>query len=135
MPTKKNNNNEMKNPMEGKKVIFVENPSEPKNADGVCGHLEAVGISDTKRSLYDRFWKREIDIVLSALGLIILSPAFLVLCIAVYVDDPGPIFFSQKRIGLNKKYYKLHNLVSTSRFSIKRGQGAELRHGCNEIAA
>ncbi len=108
MSTKKNNNNEMKNPMEGKKVIFVENPSEPKNADGVCGHLEAVGISDTKRSLYDRFWKRGIDIVLSALGLIILSPVFLILCIAVYVDDPGPIFFSQKRIGLNKKYYKLH---------------------------
>ena len=37
------NNPAQKNPMEGKKVIFVENQSEPANADGVCGHLEAVG--------------------------------------------------------------------------------------------
>ena len=37
-----------KNPMEGKKVRFVEVPSEPANADGVCGHLEAVGESEHK---------------------------------------------------------------------------------------
>ena len=96
------------NPMEGKKVIFVENPTEAENADGIRGHLEAAGISDGKRSLYDRFWKRGIDIVLSALGLIVLSPVFLIISIAVFVDDPGPIFFSQKRIGLDKKYFLLH---------------------------
>ena len=50
---------EMKNPMEGKKVIFVENSAEPENADGARGHLEAIGESDTERSIYDRFWKRE----------------------------------------------------------------------------
>ncbi len=33
---------------------------------------------------------------------------FLIICIAVFVDDPGPVFFSQKRIGLNKRYFKLH---------------------------
>ena len=94
--------------MEGKKVIFVENSAEPENADGVCGHLKAIGESDIKRSLYDRFWKRGIDIVLSTLGLIILSQVFLILCIAVFVDDPGPTFFSQKRIGLNKRYIRIH---------------------------
>lgn len=104
----KTGNQEMKNPMEGKKVIFVEDPSEAENADGKRGHLEAVGKSEGKRSLYDRFWKRGIDIVLSALGLIVLSPVFLIISIAVYIDDPGPIFFSQKRIGLNKRYYWLH---------------------------
>lgn len=100
--------NEYTNPMMGKKVIFVEDSSEKENADGVCGHLEAIGESLGRRSLYDRFWKRGTDIVLSALGLIILSPVFLIICIAVFVDDPGPIFFSQKRIGLNKKYIKIH---------------------------
>ena len=35
-----------RNPMEGKKVIFVENQNEKENADGVCGHLEAVGESE-----------------------------------------------------------------------------------------
>ena len=96
------------NPMQGKKVIFVGDSSESENADGVCGHLEAVGESDGKRSLYDRFWKRGIDIVLSALGFVILSPVFLIISIAVFVDDPGPIFFSQKRIGLNKRYIRIH---------------------------
>ena len=62
---------EMKNPMEGKKVIFVEDESEAENADGKRGHLEAVGASEGKRSLYDRFWKRGIDVILSALGLIV----------------------------------------------------------------
>ena len=39
------NQPEQKNPLEGKKVIFVENENEPENADGVRGHLEAVGES------------------------------------------------------------------------------------------
>ena len=37
------NKPEEQNPMEGKRVVFIENPDEPANADGVCGHLEAVG--------------------------------------------------------------------------------------------
>lgn len=102
------NKNEYVNPMQGKNVIFIEDSSETENADGICGHLEAVGKSDGKRSLYDRFWKRGIDIVLSALGITILSPVFLIICVAVFVDDPGPIFFSQKRIGLDKRYLKIH---------------------------
>ena len=97
-----------KNPMEGYKVIFIENNSEAENADGIRGHLVAVGPSAGKRSFYDRFIKRFIDIILSLLGLIILSPLILIICIAVFVDDPGPILFAQKRIGLNKKYFKLH---------------------------
>jgi O-antigen biosynthesis protein WbqP len=99
---------ENRNPMEGKKVIFVENSSEPRNADGVCGHLEAIGPSDGKRSFYDRLWKRGIDIILSLCLLIILSPLLLMISIAIFIDDPGPIVFSQMRIGLNKKYFKLH---------------------------
>ena len=34
---------DQKNPFEGKKVIFVEDNTEPENADGVRGHLEAIG--------------------------------------------------------------------------------------------
>ena len=40
------NDLEQKNPLEGKKVVFVENEEEPENADGVRGHLEAVGDVD-----------------------------------------------------------------------------------------
>ena len=42
------NESDQKNPLEGKKVIFVENDEEIENADGVRGHLEAIGDSDYK---------------------------------------------------------------------------------------
>ena len=34
---------DQQNPMEGKRIVFVESPEDPKNADGVSGHLGAVG--------------------------------------------------------------------------------------------
>ena len=46
--------------------------------------------------------KRGIDFVLSFLGLIVLSPVFLVLIIAIKIDSPGPILFRQKRVGIHK---------------------------------
>ena len=103
---------EEKNPMEGKKVRFVENKSEPANADGVCGHLEAVGSTNHKPFFYDKYVKRCLDIVLSFGGLIILSPVFLVLSLWIVIDDPGPVFFTQKRVGKDKQYFKLHKLRS-----------------------
>ena len=51
--------------------------------------------------------KRFLDIVLSLMGLIILSPLFLVLIIAIKVDSEGPIFFKQKRVGVHKKYFNI----------------------------
>lgn len=101
-----------KNPLEGKKVVFVEDNNDPENADGVRGHLEAVGTEEIKRSTYDRFVKRGIDKVLSFGGLVMLSPVFLVTSIAIKVEDPGPVFFTQKRVGENKKYFKLHKFRS-----------------------
>ena len=47
--------------------------------------------------MYEKFVKRLIDIVLSALGLFLLSWLFLLISIIVVIDDPGPVFFSQKR--------------------------------------
>lgn len=101
-----------KNPMEGKKVVFVENPSEKENADGVRGHLEAVGEIRHKAGFYEAYVKRLFDIVLSFFGLVLLSPVFLVLSLWVLIDDPGPILFTQKRVGKNKQYFKLHKFRS-----------------------
>lgn len=99
---------EQKNPMEGKRVIFVEDDRDTENADGRKGHLEAVGDTDYHPGLYDRYVKRILDILLSFGGLIILSPVILGFAIAIKVDDPGPVFFTQKRLGQDKKYFKLH---------------------------
>jgi O-antigen biosynthesis protein WbqP len=49
--------------------------------------------------------KRVIDLVLSLLGCIIISPLFCALCIAIKIDSRGPILFRQKRIGINKKEF------------------------------
>ena len=61
---------------------------------------------------YISFLKRTIDLVISFCGLIILSPLFAGLAIAIKIDDPGPVFFTQKRVGLNKQYFKLHKFRS-----------------------
>ena len=103
---------ESQNYMEGKKVRFVANADEEVNADGVCGHLEAIGDSVIQRSFYDRFWKRLLDFSISLCGLILLSPVFILISIAIFIDDPGGVFFAQKRIGQNKQYFSLHKFRS-----------------------
>ncbi len=100
------------NPFEGKKVIFISNEMDEENADGVRGHLEVLGESEYKPSIYDKYVKRLIDVVLSLGGLIVLSPLFIGLIIAIIIDDPGPVFFTQKRLGQNKKFFKLHKFRS-----------------------
>lgn len=51
--------------------------------------------------------KRGIDFVLSLLGLIVLSPVFLVLIIAIKADSPGPVLFRQKRVGIHKTHFPI----------------------------
>lgn len=103
---------DMKNPFEGKRVIFVPDENDPENADGVRGHLEIIGDAEVKFSFYEDVAKRFFDIVLSAVGLVLISPILLIVSIAIWIDDPGPVIFSQKRIGKNKKYFKLYKFRS-----------------------
>jgi len=62
--------------------------------------------------MYKRFFKRAIDLVLSLIGLIVLSPVFLIIAISIKIDDPGPVFFKQKRIGINKTCFMLYKFRS-----------------------
>ena len=101
-----------KNPFEGKKVVLVEDENDKENADGVKGHLEAVRECEHRPGFYEKRVKRAIDIVLSFGGLVLLSPLFAVIAIAIKVEDPGPVLFTQKRVGQNKKYFKLHKFRS-----------------------
>lgn len=103
---------EQKNPMEGKQVVFVEDENDRENADGVRGHLEATGESGKRKGFYETAVKRVLDVILSFGGLVILSPVYLVLTVAILIDDPGPILFTQKRVGQNKRYFKLHKFRS-----------------------
>ena len=106
------NKPEEKNPMQGKMVKFVENDSDPINADGIKGHLEAIGESNHNPDFYEEVVKRLFDIILSFGGLVLLSPLFLVLSLWIIIDDPGPVLFTQKRIGKDKQFFKLHKFRS-----------------------
>ncbi len=51
--------------------------------------------------------KRGMDIGLSAIGLVVLSPLFLLLIVAIKWDSRGPVFFRQKRVGIHKTYFQI----------------------------
>ena len=51
--------------------------------------------------------KRIIDLILASLGLIVLSPVFLILIIAIKLDSQGPVFFKQKRVGIHKSHFNI----------------------------
>lgn len=51
--------------------------------------------------------KRINDLILSLVGLVVLSPLFLALTLAVKIDSKGPVFFHQKRLGLSKSYFQI----------------------------
>lgn len=106
------NEPEQKNPLEGKKVIFVEDENDKENADGVRGHLEAVSDSDYKETIYTKYVKRGMDIILSFGALVVLSPVLGAIALAIKIEDPGPVFFTQKRMGQNKQYFRIHKFRS-----------------------
>lgn len=106
------NEPEEKNPLEGKKVIFIADENDKENADGVRGHLEAIGLSEHHPGIYEKYIKRTLDLVLSFGGLVVLSPLYTAISLAIVIDDPGPVLFIQKRMGENKKYFKLHKFRS-----------------------
>ena len=62
--------------------------------------------------MYRNFIKRFFDIVLSFLGILILSPVLLVVALAVKIDDAGPALFKQKRVGKGKTYFWLYKFRS-----------------------
>ena len=57
--------------------------------------------------MYRKFGKRLVDVVLSGIALIPLSVVYLLLAIAIKIDDPGPVFFRQKRVGLHKTHFEI----------------------------
>lgn len=53
------------------------------------------------------FIKRLVDIILSLLGMIILSPVILIIVILIKLDSKGPVLFKQKRVGKNKTHFNI----------------------------
>lgn len=101
----------MKRKMEDKSI----DDDNPYFNSAIVGNKEPwnyVGWTSHKAGKYEALVKPIMDKVLAFGGLVVLSPLFLIVSFAVWVDDPGPIFFTQKRIGKDKHYVMIHKFRS-----------------------
>ncbi|MCR5591888.1 MAG: sugar transferase [Lachnospiraceae bacterium] len=57
--------------------------------------------------MYNRFFKRFIDLVLSSIGIVIAAIPMLIVAVLIKADSPGPVFFRQKRVGINKTHFMI----------------------------
>ena len=57
--------------------------------------------------MYRTFFKRLLDIILSGCAIVILSPLLLIIAVAIKIDDPGPVLFRQKRVGIHKNHFSI----------------------------
>lgn len=67
---------------------------------------------EKKDTLYERQIKRMIDKGLSFIGLVLLAPVYGMIALAIFIDDPGPVLFTQKRVGKYKEFFMLHKFRS-----------------------
>lgn len=65
--------------------------------------------------------KRAFDVFASGLGLILLSPLFIILAILIKLDSPGPVFYRQVRVGRGNKDFRLFKFRSMRVGSDKKG--------------
>lgn len=65
--------------------------------------------------------KRAMDIVLSACALAVLWPLLLLIALAIWIDDPGPVFYRQVRVGRNGKTFRIFKFRSMVMDADKKG--------------
>ena len=64
--------------------------------------------------IYQKYLKRILDFTLSTVGLIILSPVYGILVIAIKADSKGPLLFKQKRVGIHKQHFNIYKFRTMS---------------------
>jgi exopolysaccharide biosynthesis polyprenyl glycosylphosphotransferase len=74
------------------------------------GGLPLVGIRGQRMSLWSRCIKRTMDIVLSGVALVVASPVIAASALAIVIDDPGPVFFRQLRVGRDGRKFRVLKL-------------------------
>lgn len=85
--------------------INDDNPylEKPVKNEEACGYSTGIYIGIVKPS---------IDRILSFAGLVVLSPFCCLIAAAIVLDDPGPVLFRQKRVGVNKAFFYCHKFRS-----------------------
>lgn len=81
---------------------------EPESLDDDNPYINNRENKLRRQTVYERKIKPVIDRMLSFGGLIVFAPVYGLISLAVYLDDPGPVFFTQKRVGKDGKFFWIH---------------------------
>jgi len=90
---------------------------------GDLGGLPLLTIRDVALQGWKLAVKRGMDIVLSAIGLVMLSPFMLLIALLIKLDSPGPVFYTQERMGLDAKPFKIIKFRSMRQDAESDGPG------------
>jgi len=96
-----------------------------QHRDMNSGELEVTQVATYGDGLFEGWplvFKRLLDIVASAASLILFAPILLIVSVLVKLDSPGPIFFVQERVGLNKRKFHMY------KFRTMLANAAERQH-------
>lgn len=95
------------------------------------GGLRLATVVEPVAALHYAVAKRTTDVMISSLLLLLLSPVHLLIAVLVWLDSPGPVFFIQKRVGLNGKLfdmYKFRSMHTTvPRYGLSPTQSSDTR--------
>jgi Undecaprenyl-phosphate glucose phosphotransferase len=76
------------------------------------GHVSSLNLVRDPLSAPEIFAKRVFDIVFATIGIVLLAPTFLMVALAIKLDSPGPIIFSQRRYGFNQQPFRMFKFRS-----------------------
>ena len=93
-----------------------ENLPEFMQTDEVRPYYDAL-----RRKRLSLFFKRVFDVIASAIMLVLFSPLFLILAIAIKIDSPGPVFFRQERVTQYGRHFRIFKFRSMIQNADKKG--------------
>jgi Undecaprenyl-phosphate glucose phosphotransferase len=90
---------------------------------GDLGGLPLLTVRDVALRGWQRASKRALDLVGSAVGLVLLSPFFMLMAALIKLDSPGPVFYAQERMGLDARPFLILKFRSMRSDAEKHGPG------------
>ena len=97
----------------GKVIVkLCHDPVDIDNGNKYLDSYNAHNKKEDKQNIYKKYGKVILDNLLSFGGLVVLSPLYGIISLAIKIDDPGPVFFTQKRVGKGKHFFLLHKFRS-----------------------
>jgi exopolysaccharide biosynthesis polyprenyl glycosylphosphotransferase len=109
--------------------IFDVTPTQPNR--NVPAHNIAIPVYADHLESWPIVAKRLLDIVTSLASLVLLSPIFLIVALLIKLDSRGPVFFVQKRVGLNKRRFRMYKFrtmvvdAETRQFELEKRNEAD----------